>query len=670
MKDFFRINKPFKKYLPVYMIMLSIMLLLGTSYALLRSSHQGENSYVMNVGLLEVTFVDSQTSALTLKNAKPVTDEEGKKETKELVFTVKNTGNVAAKYSVYIEETSTSPEFKTVIRFISNKNDTGYTDPKTLSEDNYIDQGSYLDVGETATYKVKAWISETADATYMNQTFTARIVVDVFQPLDTSGANEPELLDNMIPVYYEATSDTEGVWRKADSSNSNPAYKWHDYTNFMWANAVTVKESGTKSRSEYLSSAPGTEVSMDDITTIWVWIPRYKYKIFNGNNGTSEEQLIKVEFEEETNTTGTVTCVDNILTSDTSSSSETCTDTTNGSIVNHKSTYTHPAFTFGSEELTGFWYAKFEMSTDQDSTCVTSQSTTNCNVTGQNIYIKPDQISLRYETLSKEFLNIRNMELFNNVHGFTQDTNATTSSSQTGEIVNDTNDYDIHMQKNMEWGAVTFLAYSEYGKYGNSLYTGTYKRVYKNNWYSSANSVYTYKTGYSGYSYNASSSTSNTVLYNDLTDLGSGKGYKGAGASTTGTIYGIYDMNGGSYDRTMGNMVNSSGNFYSSSAGFSTSPLEKYYDKYSYGTSNYGNPTVLRSKLGDGNKEILKDFTITGSWEGSYRSMTDSTNPWFTRGGSIYNSASFGLSISSISNGSSSHSVSSRPVLVCSRDYL
>ena len=181
MKDFFRIDKPFKKYLPVYMIILSVILLMGTSYALLRSSHQGENSYVMNVGLLEVTFVDSQTSALTLENAKPVTDKEGINQTNELVFTVKNTGNIVAKYSVYIEETSTSPEFKTVIRFISNKNDTGYTDPKTLSEDKYIDQGSYLDVGEIATYKVKAWISETADATYMNQTFTARIVIDSFQ---------------------------------------------------------------------------------------------------------------------------------------------------------------------------------------------------------------------------------------------------------------------------------------------------------------------------------------------------------------------------------------------------------------------------------------------------------------------------------------------------------
>ena len=690
MKDFFRINKPFKKYLPVYMIMLSIMLLMGTSYALLRSSHQGENSYVMNVGLLEITFVDSETSALTLENAKPVTDKEGKSNTNELVFTVKNTGNVIAKYNVYIEETSTSPEFKTVIRFISNKNDTGYTNPKTLADDKYIDQGSYLDVGEIATYKVKAWISETADATYMNQTFTARIVVDAIQPLDTSGANEPVLLDNMIPVYYDKTSDTEGVWRVADSNNEEKAYKWFDYKNFMWANAVTVQEISTNTtltlsddttsnctgtdgvctRNDYLNATVGTIIPMEDITTMWVWIPRYKYVIFNGNNGTSEEQLINVVFEHGIDKTGTVTCVDNILTSDTSNSSETCTDTTNGSIVNHKSTYTHPAFTFGSEELTGFWYAKFEMSTDQDSTCVTSQSDTNCNVTGQNIYIKPDQISLRYITNSNMFVNIRNMELFNNIHGFTQDTNATTSSSQTGEIINDTNDYDIHMQKNMEWGAVTYLAYSEYGKYGNSLYTGTYKRVYKNNWYSSANSVYTYKTGYSGYSYNASSSTSNTVLYNDLTDLGSGKGYKGAGASTTGTIYGIYDMNGGAYDTTMGNMVNSSGNFYSSNAGFSTSPLGKYYDKYSYSTSHYGNPSVLRSKLGDAIKEMTKDFTTSsGSWEGSYCYVPYHSYSWFRRSGTSNGSTYFGLSYSDSYSGEAFYNYSSRPVLVCSREF-
>ena len=160
MKDFFKINNQFKKYLPIFMIMLSVILLMGTSYALLRSSQKGENTYVMNVGLLEVTFLDSETNAFSFDNMVPMTDDEGKQIEKELEFTVKNTGTLSAKYNVYIEETSTSPSFKTVIRFISNKDETGYNNPKTLSENNYIDQFAFLDVGESATYKVKFWLSE------------------------------------------------------------------------------------------------------------------------------------------------------------------------------------------------------------------------------------------------------------------------------------------------------------------------------------------------------------------------------------------------------------------------------------------------------------------------------------------------------------------------------
>ena len=85
--------------------LLAISTTIGSSYALLRNRDIGENTYVMNVGLLEVTFLDSETSVLTLENAYPMTDEEGRYEEKELVFTVKNTGDYPAKYSVYIEET-------------------------------------------------------------------------------------------------------------------------------------------------------------------------------------------------------------------------------------------------------------------------------------------------------------------------------------------------------------------------------------------------------------------------------------------------------------------------------------------------------------------------------------------------------------------------------------
>ena len=232
MKEYLKFNKEFKKYAPIFLIMLAIVLLMGTSYALLRSSQQGENTYVMNVGLLEVTFVDSETNELTINNAVPMTDSEGISQSDELIFTVKNTGDLAASYDIYIEETSTSPEFKTVIRFVSSKNDTGYNSPKTLSEDYYIEQGGSLAVGESATYKVKLWLSETADSTYMNKTFTARIVVDSYQTNDLRANIKSQIVSNQsdtCQTYVEEDGITY-ISGTADCIDFN--YVW--YSGKLW----------------------------------------------------------------------------------------------------------------------------------------------------------------------------------------------------------------------------------------------------------------------------------------------------------------------------------------------------------------------------------------------------------------------------------------------------
>ena len=89
--------------------------------------------------------------------------------------------------------------------------------------------------------------------------------------VDKSGANAPALLSNMIPVYYDSTSDS---WKKADSNNANEVNKWYDYDNKMWANAVTVSETN---RNTYLNANAGTTIPMSDINTMWVWVPRYTY---------------------------------------------------------------------------------------------------------------------------------------------------------------------------------------------------------------------------------------------------------------------------------------------------------------------------------------------------------------------------------------------------------
>ena len=85
----------------------------------------------------------------------------------------------------------------------------------------------------------------------------------------------------MIPVYYDETSST---WKKADENNKTNKYKWYNYDEKMWANSVTVSSTN---RSKYLSASVGTEIPMDDILTMEVWIPRYKYKVFNYNSNGS-----------------------------------------------------------------------------------------------------------------------------------------------------------------------------------------------------------------------------------------------------------------------------------------------------------------------------------------------------------------------------------------------
>ena len=304
-----------------------------------------------------------------------------------------------------------------------------------------------------------------------------------------------------------------------------------------------------------VSKNVGDTIAEDEIALWYVWIPRYKYQLFNANNGSVAEQIINIEFESETASTGTVSCTDAIATS--GNSSETCTNASNGNW------YTHPAFTFGDEEVSGFWVGKFEVSGSTDV-----------------ITIKPGVQSLRSQTVSSFFTAIQNMSTIYSLSG------------------------DSHMMKNMEWGAVAYLKQSKYG-------LGTTDIGINNN-----NS---YITGCGAIA--DTLSTSACDAYNTS---------NGMLASTTGNIYGVYDMSGGAAEYVMGNMVNNSGAFYSSGAGFSSIPDAKYYDKYTYDTDYESHG---RGKLGDATKEMLSIFGDNHSeWYSDYSFFPNASDSWFYRG--------------------------------------
>ena len=473
---------------------------------------------------------------------------------------------------------------------------------------------------------------------------------------DSSNANEPVLLDNMIPVVY----DNCGNWLKADTSKN-----WYNYDKKTWANAVTVNE---ESRETYLNADPGTVIEMEDINTMWVWVPRYKYTIFNANmsgDETASEQEIKVVFENETTTTGTVSCVDSINNSD--GTSEVCTDSTYGEVTNDSSTYTHPAFTFGDDELTGFWFGKFENSIDSSN----------------NIIIKPDVLSWNNQTISTAFEYSRKMELQGNIYGFSS---SATTYNATGELTGDTNNFDTHNIKNMEWGAVAYLTQSKYGRCTDGLCT----EIYINNsarldrqtaedgsnidtWYD----IYTGRSGGTvgdGVSYKAYGTYSyDDYVISDSNTKGEKVEGRGVGASTTGNIYGIYDMSGGLWDRAMGNMAAAGGGFYAASSGtWSTGlyPTLKYYDRYTYGTTYNDGAAYKRGKLGDATKEILKAVKDYGGWYSDYSWFPSSGGPWFYRGGHAGVGSRAGAFSFSRSWGGASSRHGSRVALIVNHSFL
>ena len=389
---------------------------------------------------------------------------------------------------------------------------------------------------------------------------------------DTSGANTPVLASNMVPVYYD---DSKNVWKCADKENKDSLTRWYHYDYKMWANAVTINYSDSSIKNRYFNSdgtlkiKPGEEVLMADITTMWVWIPRFNAVTPSNYNGGTQAKpnAIDVTFAK----------------------------------PNETALY---AFTFGNKELSGFWYGKFETShatltssSTNDNLGCTNETCSNAN----GIIIKPNEVSLRNNNVSNLFFVSRSMEQPNNSFGFVS------------------TEVDTHMSKNNEWGAVAYLTHSIYGR----CITSTSCTAI------GINNKQGYITGYgapAGSAINVKNGAYNTSLGKD--------------ASTTGNIYGIYDMSGGTDEYVMGVYSNTI-----SSSGFSSLPDSKYYNNYT--STNYTGHAL----------------TETAGWYSNISVFVNSSYPWFYRGGVYSNSTKAGMFSYDYGRGHSNSVLTSRFVI-------
>ncbi len=413
---------------------------MGITYSLWTYGYLGETN-TLQTGDVSLKLLESTSEIIDIKNVLPKGDNEGKTQEETFNFAVitKASYKTALSYDLSIEklevdEGYTSLEDKDIKVYLEDYNNNELLAPSLISDLNNkilyskINKHSNTTTEITDKYKLRVWLDKEVDiSNWTKETkleYKFKIGVKSEETEISPEPNAPVLDNAMIPVYYDETTET---WKKADSSNKDN--NWYNYDSKKWANSVTVSSTN---RSTYKSASVGTEISMDDILTMQVWIPRYKYKVWNYNadgTATSDEQQIEITWEDGTAKTGEISCYDAISGTNRDPSetckvgSSTCTDDT----CNNK-TYTHPAFTFGEEEIEGFWVGKFELTG-----------------TISNITVKPNLISLSTQSSVSELeTGIMNMKNSGNRYGLSTTT-------------------DIHMIKNMEWGAVAYLSHSKYG---------------------------------------------------------------------------------------------------------------------------------------------------------------------------------------------------------------
>ena len=561
----------------------------------------GGGSITNNSAIIVPTLVNSSTSANYIKREVKVTptiNESGKTIYMDLWLDINKLDSGLSNSTHFNYAFTTDNSYPTEATRSGNFNGKKVGDKVML-----LDSETFSASG-TSTYYLWIWLdaNETSSDT-MDQSFSLSLngsCTDKPLPYseDILNGGYPQLDDGMIPVVI---SDT-GVVQTINSTDSN----WYNYKNKQWANVVLVNNN---SRANYLNTT-GVTVNEDDILAYYVWIPRYKYKVWSvdNNNKKGKEQEIQIVFENKNDS--------KIL----------------GTQIGEYRT--HPAFTFGNTELNGIWVGKFE-------TTGTADTPT----------IKPNVESLTFQNVSTQFATSQKL--------------GTSTYGSTSKV-------DAHMMKNSEWGAVAYLSHSKYGvnrevyiNNSSSHYTGrsggnvggstAINTVYTDQTSTTQNSTYGFYT-WDGYLLSYGTNTKTTI--HDISKV----------ASTTGNITGVYDMSGGAYEYVMGVFANSNGTLWSGSSTTRNSgftgllgsngssytgvdfPDSKYYDVY-----KAANGTSINALTAcDGGICYGHGLSEVSKWYGDYASFVYVYYPWFMRGGVSLNGADAGAFVfgSDFGNGS------------------
>ena len=345
-------------------------------------------------------------------------------------------------------------------------------------------------------------------------------------------------------VRYTGEGSTEQErWVAGTEYSYNPGTGSSDNTSSEWANA---------------------RVTIDNIDSYFVWIPRYAYRIIYFDSAeskkayqegtlTEEEAIANKQIIGYSDSRGIVDAEGKKVANVTSTTKE---------MVSEDYFMTHPAFMNG----TGNNYANGEWSTDIAGIWIGKYETARSDTVGSTqgsattLKVQPGLTSFRS-------VSVGNMYTYSLAYS---------------------EDLQSHMLKNSEWGAVAYLTESKYGRNGTEISMNT-------------NSSY-------------------------ITGGGEGNAYTNAEnqlQSSTGNVYGIYDLSGNACE-------------YVAAAYSNRSEIGTTNGSTKYATVYDGTDVNTNYKYGDATYE-------TSGWHSDLALFVNSDYPFFLRGGNYVNGSSAGV---------------------------
>ncbi len=496
------------------------------------------------------------------------------------------------------------------------------------------------------------------------------------------GVNKPVLTSGMKAIKFtEPTETSKGEVKDSSVDESD----WYDYNSKKWANSQT--EDGS----------------------MWVWIPRYAYKV--KDNQTFDIKFLIGTTDNYYDENG------NIQTAKRCKSEEEQVDTTVGYTV-------HPAFTDETaihyrnggwdKELTGIWVAKFEAgyASGNNSAPVKASSV---SYTQSNAWVRAIEAGTSGDSAQSarnwldgiygnsvtmiKYPTFQPLTYSMNYINHNDAYNIAKAITEEGNIYGLTEATDSHLMKNSEWGACIYLSQSQYGldkqevRINNiSLNSGGAKRT-NTAGKSGVDSVYAV-TGCTTTTDNIDMVTKTMENINGTVGNTPNSGVytwnqlNGCKASSCGTIYGIYDLSGGTWERIAayvanGNkMLKESGTNMTYNGNALRTASTKYTTVYPFdsstdntsigettenlkiaGTNNYKKNILI---YGDAIRETSTEGNLNTAWYNNNSNYPALHYPFVFRGGGFWNAQDAGLFAFARRTGASAYYDGFRAVLVAS----